>query len=293
MPSHGCVKNLRGPMRTARTGGFMGTESRKVNQMPALAAIAACGTLTRDYRLGQAASARCRSAASPRPARRVAAGRSSAATGEDRHRLVFVGLVTRHRPADQLHHPPGDRRRRVDPGDRPGRQAPASARAEAGNGCRPAPPHRCARLPSSTKQGASSASIVRIGDRLARKLGLGEAGETGRADEVDPAAGGIGLDEVAGIVARHRPGRREHRDVAGRRGLRRRLDGRHRPDEGIAKRSRRCGSTRVEAVLQAITTRSGACSAISRSMTASTRADQRLLAQAAHRETPRRRPRRR
>ena len=45
-----------------------------------------------------------------------------------------------------------------------------------------------------------------VRDGTARKLRLGEAGETARADEVDLAAGRIGLDEVAGVVARHRAG---------------------------------------------------------------------------------------
>jgi hypothetical protein len=53
------------------------------------------------------------------------------------------------------------------------------------------------------------------------------------------------------------------------------------PTKGIAKRARRAGSTSVEAVLQAITTRSGWKRAMRRSITASTRATSCVFAEAA------------
>ena len=80
-------------------------------------------------------------------------------------------------------------------------------------------------------------------------------------------------DQVAGIVARHRAGRGEHGDQPRLRMLPPpRLYGGHGADEGNLWPARpQFGSTRVEAVLQATTTQSGAWSAIRRSIAASTR----------------------
>ena len=68
-------------------------------------------------------------------------------------------------------------------------------------------------------------------DRLAAQEPLGERGEDGRADQGDLAVGGVLADERMGIVARHRPARRQHADQPRARGAGGRLDRRHDADE--------------------------------------------------------------
>ena len=130
---------------------------------------------------------------------------------------------------------------------------------------------RCA-APSSTKQGAISARIVGVVDRLAAQLGFGERGEPRRADQRDVAAwpkSRISAWVYSRVTVASVPST-DTRFVceAAQAGL---IAGTV-PTKGTVKRSRSSGSTSVEAVLQAITTRSGACASISSPISAITRA---------------------
>ena len=89
------------------------------------------------------------------------------------------------------------------------------------------------RRPSrATKQGAISRRDALVRDRLALHEGFGQAGESARADQSHLAMAGEFPDQVAGIVARHRAGRGQHRDQPRLRHFGRRLDRGHRADEG-------------------------------------------------------------
>ena len=72
----------------------------------------------------------------------------------------------------------------------------------------------------------------RVVDSFAFQRLLGEAGKTRRADQCDAVAGRVGLDQFAGVVARHGAGRGENRDHAAAGRCRGRLDRGHRADEG-------------------------------------------------------------
>jgi hypothetical protein len=111
-----------------------------------------------------------------------------------------------------------------------------------------------------------------VGDRSAVQLRLGIGREVGRADERDVAAVGKVADQCAvysrltvawvpSTVTRLVTELAQAGLIAGTV-----------PTKGTRKRWRRCGSTSVEAVLQAITMRSGACAVISSPINATTRA---------------------
>ena len=101
-------------------------------------------------------------------------------------------------------------------------------------------------------------------DRLARERRFGERRKPRRADQRDVAALPRNCGSARGCIrARRSPRCRAPRRSLRLRGRAGRLDRRHGADEGQAKRSRSAGSTSVEAVLQAITTRSGRCASIS------------------------------
>ena len=141
-----------------------------------------------------------------------------------------VGSGGAGRRAQQIDHPAGDRRRRVDECHRPGRQPLQPVQQQAGSGCRPARSCRCARLPARRSTARSRPRCRRrpparraTPPRRVRRAAASRPGDRAAVGEV--------ADQGAGVFALNRRFGAEHRHELGLRGCAGRLDRRHGADE--------------------------------------------------------------
>ena len=144
------------------------------------------------------------------------------------------GGAAARRGAHQVGDAARDRRRRIEPFDRPGR-----------HGAEAVDQQRIMRAGEHHGVGAAAVRIDEAGgdlgldggidDGRAGELGLGEGGEPRRADQHHIAAGGEFADQRAGIFAADGRLRAEHGDALALRLRAGRLDRRHGADEGHGK----------------------------------------------------------
>ena len=208
------------------------------------------------------AAARRSAGASPKPCSAALKSRARGlARGEDRGRQVRACVLAGRGP-DQFDHAARDRGRRIDPAHRPWREALEAVAAAADNACRRARWCRCApRRPRRNRARSRRGSPRR---RPARRRATLRRARRARPDPTSVRSQPSPKLRISAWVYSRAtvasvPSTETSFDCeAAQAGL---IAGTV-PTKGSAKRARSAGSTSVEAVLQAMTTRSGRCVSI-------------------------------